>query len=172
MLSTVTLAHLLSPLLFFHLPLTSSVSVITETCGFLFCQNILWVWHGWGNQRMHATCCMTWRRQPDSFFFFFSFFPSLRLRGDHQRRQLETQINYNREDDPTSSDFSCVFLFPPPRLPPLVFVCIYSSSAISHIFSCTKRSLSPKRLGDGHGNLRLHIERKLPVAVLMRVRPL
>lgn len=55
---------------------------------------------------------------------------------------------------------------------PLVFVCIYSSSAISHIFSCTKRSSSPKRFGDGHGNLRLHIERKLPVAVLMRVRPL
>lgn len=55
----------------FFLPLTSLVSLIFEMCGFLFCQNILWVWHACQNQRMHATCCTSLRRRTGFFFFFF-----------------------------------------------------------------------------------------------------
>lgn len=58
----------------------------------------------------------------DSQTAFFFFIPSLRLSGDHQRRQRRTQINYDLEDDPTSSDFNCVFLSRPP---PTACVCVH-----------------------------------------------
>lgn len=101
--------------------------------------------------------------------FFFSF-PPFALEGTTKDVSVELKlITISRMIQHRLTLTACFCPVPPQ---PLVFVCIYSSSAISHIFSCTKRSSSPKRLGDGHGNLRLHIERKLPVAVLMRVRPL
>lgn len=39
---------------FIVFPLTALMSVIFETCGFLFCQNILWVWLVCRNQTVHA----------------------------------------------------------------------------------------------------------------------
>lgn len=78
-------------------PLTSFVSVIFETCGFLFCQNILWGWHASQNQRMHATCKKSVRdRQGCSFL---SPCHTLEAREDHQRCQRQIQMNYNLEDD-------------------------------------------------------------------------
>lgn len=100
-------------------PLTSFVSVRFETCGFLFCQNILWGWHAGQNQRMHATCKKSVRdRQGCSFL---SPRHALEAREDHQRCQLQIQINYNLEDDAvhltstarfcTSANVSLNFLF-------------------------------------------------------------
>lgn len=64
---------------------------------------------------------------------FFFFIPSLRLRGDHQRRQRRTQINYDLEDDPTSSDFNCVFLSRP--VPRRLCLCAFTLQALFHISS-------------------------------------
>lgn len=56
-----------------------------------------------------------------AFIYLFFSFPPFRLRGDHQRRQHRTQINYDLEDDPTPSDFDCVFL----SRPPAACVCVH-----------------------------------------------
>lgn len=96
----------------FFFPSTALVSVIFETCGFLFSQNILRVWHVCSNQRVHATCCTSLLRRTG---FFSSPHRALEAGEDHQRCQLQTQINYYLEDDPVRLTSVPLFLF----------VCIY-----------------------------------------------
>lgn len=96
---SVTLPHLLSPLLFSSSPWHPLCQSFLRCVAFLFCQNILWVWHACRNQRMHATCCTSLRRRTGFFLFFFPR-RALEAFEDHQSCQLQTQINYNLEDDP------------------------------------------------------------------------
>lgn len=64
------------------------------------------------------------------FLFFSSSRCALEVCEDHQGCQLQTEINYNLEDDPIRLHVS----FFSPR------VCVHLlSSAISHIFTCTKK---------------------------------
>lgn len=121
---------------FIVFPLTALMSVIFETCGFLFCQNILWVWLVCRNQTVHAiflykpakTTCASRTTKDVSFI--------LKLITIRKMIQFVWHC--------------CMFQ--------LLCSCL---CAFTHNFTCTES----QRLSDGHGSLKQHIEHKLPAAV-------
>lgn len=142
----VTLTHLFFPLLFSCSLDSSCVSHIWDVWLFVLPKHPLGlacVPKPKGARNMLYKSVRTDR------IFFFCF-----RREDHQRCQLQTHINYNLEDDPVRLT----------SVPLFVFVRVYFQ-VLFHISLQALKRVESQRLGDNHGNLKLRIEHKLPVAV-------
>lgn len=96
-----------------------------------------------------------WRRT--GFFFLFPFFCE-----DHQGCQLQTQINYNLEDDPVPSDVSCNA-----AVQTLMFMCAHApgrasmnprgSGTVMGIWSCTS-NINSQWQPDGSPSASEHVQ--------------